>query len=293
MPQRIGYIFEQICSMDNLIAADQEARKNKKHSGQYPYGIRVFDKQNIDNCLLIELQHQLLTETFENQPYKIEHRKTDHKWRNLYKVNYYPTHILHHAVMRVISPYLISRMTHHCYAGIEKKGTTQAADALKSYLKDCEGTKFYLQEDICKFYPTIDQNVAVDMMKRIFKDKKFIRLIEKLLHHTPQGLQIGFYISQLIANYMYTLVDRVITEKMGAKYYVRFCDDMVILHHDKYFLQKVHQSIQSMVEDVFHQQLHADYILSRVGYELKNDKTKRHRHRGSSGQKHRLSGISI
>lgn len=291
MPKRIGYIFDKICSLENLIEADKEARKNKKHGGKYPYGIRVFDKENIENSLLIKLQHLLISETYVNQPYKVELRKTDKKWRELYKCNYYPTHIVHHAVMRVISPYLIARMTKHSYAGIEGKGTTQAANALKEYLKDKRSTKFYLQEDVCKFYPTIDQDVTMKIINRIFKDPRFLRLMNKLIHHTPVGLQIGFYISQLVANYIYTIVDRVITEKMGAKYYVRFCDDMVILHSDKYFLMKVHEKIKNTVETVFNQKLHNDYVISRIGYEVKDETNNRKRKRGSKGAKHQLSGI--
>lgn len=286
MPKRIGHIFEKICTLDNLIEADREARKNKRHSGQYPYGIRVFDKKNVDNCLLKQLLWQLETETYENQPYVIERRKTDHKWRDLYKVNYYPTHILHHAVMRIIYPYLTARMTRHSFAGIEGRGTTQAADLIKKYLKDKDGTKFYLQEDVCKFYPTMDQDVAVSMFSRVFKDKKFLRLMDKLLHHTPNGLQIGFFISQLTANYLYTVIDRVVTEHMGAKYYVRFCDDMVVLSDDRYFLQRVHEAIKETVENIFHQRIHDDYVLSRVGYELKDDIHRRKRRRGSKGKKH-------
>jgi len=293
MPKRIGHIFERICTLNNLIEADREARKNKKHFGQYPYGIRVFDRDNVDNCLLKKLLWQLETETYENQPYAVEHRKTDHKWRDLYKVNYYPTHILHHAVMRIIAPYFKERMTRHSFSGIEGKGTTQAADLLKEYLKDREGSKFYLQEDICKFYPTIDQNVAISMMARVFKDKKFLRLVDKLLHHTPHGLQIGFYVSQLTANFLYTIVDRVITEKMRAKYYVRFCDDMVVLSDDRYFLLRVHEAIKDAVENIFHQRLHEDYVLARVGNELRYDTHQRKRRRGGKGKKYRLSRIPV
>lgn len=293
MPKRIGHIFERICMLENLIAADEEARKNKKHFGKYPYGIRVFDKNNVDNCLLKQLLWHLETETYENQPYTVEHRKTDHKWRDLYKANYYPTHILQHAVMRVIYPYLIARMTRHSFAGIEGKGTTQAADLLKEYLKDKEGTKFYLQEDVCKFYPTTDQDVAISMLARIFKDKKFLRLMDKLLHHTPYGLQIGFFISQLIVNYIYTIVDRIVTEKMGAKYYVRFCDDMIVLSDDRYFLQRVHEAIKETVENIFHQKLHEDYVLARIGSELKYDTYRRRRQRGSKGKKYRLHRVPV
>lgn len=270
MPKRTGYIFEKICSMENLIAADVEARRYKKHGGKYPYGVRVFDKLNTGNKLLEELRMQLLSGTYENQPYRVERRMTDRKWRDLYKVNYYPTHILHHAVMRVISPYLIARMTRHCYAGIKDKGTSQAFKEVKRLLRDKDGSKFYLQEDVKKFYPTIDQDVAVKMIGRVFKDKKFMLLIDKLLHHTTGGLQIGFYISQLMANYMYTIVDRVVTEKMKVKNYVRFCDDMVVMSDDRFLLARVHEAIKDTVENVFHQTLHEGNVLSRIGDERKD-----------------------
>ena len=117
--------------------------------------------------------------------------------------------------------------------------------------------------------------------------------MDKLLHHTPCGLQIGFFISQLIVNYIYTIVDRVVTEKMGAKYYVRFCDDMIVLSDDRYFLQRVHEAIKETVENIFHQKLHEDYVLARIGSELKYDTYRRRRQRGSKGKKYRLHRVPV
>lgn len=272
-------IFDRVCSIDNLNEANIEARKNKKKKDVLPYGIRVFDKRNVDNCLLIKLHEDLVNFRYVNPPYKIERRKTDHKWRDLYKIYYYPGNILHHAIMRVISPYLIKWMSTHTFAGIEGRGTTQAADMLKSYLQDVEGTKFFLQEDVVKFYQTGDQDVIVDCLGQRFKDERFMRLMSQVIHHTPSGMQIGFFISQLIMNYLYTPVDNLVVNDMECEYYVRFCDDMVTLSDDKYKLIRIHEAIKDMVENVFHQKLH-EPILARVGYEVKNENNHRKRRRG-------------
>lgn len=286
--KRIGYIYEQIIDMDNLINAEREARRNKKKNGMLPYGIKCFD-ENKDE-LLNRLHKMLINETFKTSDYKIMTMKADHgKIREIYKLPYFPDRILHHAIIRVIEPYLNKTMIYDSYACIKGKGTMFGVKRLQEALKNRNETEWFLKLDIKKFYPTIDHDVTMLLLRRIFKDEKLLSLLEEIIRSTPKGLPIGLYTSQPIANFILSKMDHIIKEEIKIKYYFRYCDDMVLLSDSKEKLQDAYSKIKEIIETKYHQQLHDNYILSRVGEPIYNEKIQRNNKRSAD----RLSGLSV
>lgn len=51
-----------------------------------------------------------------------------------------------------------------------------------------------------------------------------------------QGLPIGSVTSQLFANVYLDACDHFIKEALGVKYYLRYTDDICIVHHDREYL---------------------------------------------------------
>jgi hypothetical protein len=275
--KRIGYLYEQIYSMDNLILAEEKARRNKKRNGHLPYGIKRFDKHRTE--YLQKLQKTLIEGTFKTSEYKIMTIKADHgKEREIFKLPYYPDRILHHAILNVIAPYLTRYMIYDSYACVEGKGTTFGVKRVQQSLKDRKGTEWFLKLDIKKFYPTIDQDVTMQLLGRIFKDSS-----------TSPGLPIGLYTSQPLANYVLSPMDHYIKETLKVKYYFRYCDDMVFMSDSKEKLQEVYIRVKEMIENKYHQRLHDNYILSRVGEPIPHEKIYRRRERSAD----RLSGLSV
>ena len=62
--KRIGNLFNDICSIDNLELADVKARKGKRNSN----GVIAHDKEKDLNIL--KLNESLLTKTFRTSEYK-------------------------------------------------------------------------------------------------------------------------------------------------------------------------------------------------------------------------------
>jgi len=63
------------------------------------------------------------------------------------------------------------------------------------------------------------------------------------------GLPLGNQTSQWFALYYLDVVDRLIKEKLRIKYYVRYMDDFVLLHHDKEYLRDCLNEIQRVCND--------------------------------------------
>ncbi len=57
-------------------------------------------------------------------------------------------------------------------------------------------------------------------------------------YHKGKGLPIGNETSQLLAIYYLNELDHYIKEQLHIKYYVRYMDDFILIHHDKEYLKK-------------------------------------------------------
>lgn len=68
--KREGYLFNKICSVDNLILVDKKARKGKTKK----YDVKKFDKNKQDN--LINLHHILLNKEYKSYHTHILLRKS-------------------------------------------------------------------------------------------------------------------------------------------------------------------------------------------------------------------------
>ncbi len=70
-----------------------------------------------------------------------------------------------------------------------------------------------------------------------------LELRKKQLYSLPRyrkgkGLPIGNETSQLLAIYYLNELDHYIKEQLHIKYYIRYMDDFILLHHDKEYLKK-------------------------------------------------------
>lgn len=210
--KRHGNLFDKICSMENLILADANARKGKSKK----WGVKVFDRNKEEN--LKRLLKQLSDGTFRTSQYKtmVIHEP---KERVIYKLPYYPDRIVHHAIMNVLEPILVGSMTTDTYANIKGRGIHACAEKVRHALYiDPEGTRYCLKIDIRKYYPSIDHEKLKTEVRRIIKDERVLALIFEIID-SGAGLPIGNYLSQYLANVMLSRFDHRIKEVHGVRYY--------------------------------------------------------------------------
>lgn len=214
--------------MENLELADMNARRGKR----YFRGVRLHDKDAAENLMRL---HKDLTEgTYRTATYKSMRKVTDAgKERLIHVLPYFPDRICHHAIMQVLEPVFYANFIRDTYACVRGRGIHDGVRRIRRALRDTEGTRYCLKVDVGKFYESIDQDVLVDMLRRKFKEPKLMALLEEIVRSTDKGLPIGNYVSQFFANFYLSDLDHAMKEREGVRYYFRYCDDIVILHHDK------------------------------------------------------------
>lgn len=224
--KRLNNLFDKICTEQNIELADQRARQGKKNRSE----IIEHDKnKELDNFFLyLDLKNQSY-KTSKYQKFKV----FDPKERVIYKLPYFPDRIAHHAIMNVLEPVWVNIFTADTYSCIKDRGITLLYKQLKKALqKDREGTKYCLKLDIKKFYPSIDHDVIKQIIRKKIKDKAVLWILDEIIDST-EGVPIGNYLSQYLANLVLAYFDHKIKEVLHIKYYFRYADDIVLLSDSK------------------------------------------------------------
>lgn len=229
--KRKNNLFNKICSLENLHAADAIAQKGKSKQ----YGVILHNKNKEAD---IEALHKtLLAGEYKTSAYST-FKVYEPKERLVYRLPFFPDRIFHHAVMNVLEPIFVANFTADTYSCIKGKGIHAAANAVKAALKDKANTTYCLKLDITKFYPTVDHAILKQLLQRKFKDAKLLALLFEIID-SAEGLPIGNYLSQYLANFYLSYFDHWMKEQRKVKYYFRYADDLVILHSSKHELHQL------------------------------------------------------
>jgi hypothetical protein len=224
--RRHGNLYERIWAPDNVKLAHARAQRGK---GNYTEVKMV----NADpEKYLAQISRMLEQKRFENAPYKVFNRVEKGKAREIYKLPYYPDRIVHHCAMNVLEPIWSKVFIRDTYASMKNRGIHDGARRLNGFLKDVGGTRYCLKFDVHKFYPSIDHEVLKAIVRRSIKCADTLCLLDTVVDSAP-GVPIGNYLSQYFANLYLAYFDHWAKEQLGAKYYSRYCDDVVILHGSK------------------------------------------------------------
>lgn len=132
------------------------------------------------------------------------------------------------------------------YSCIKGRGIHKASYNLRKSLK--KGYKYCLKLDIVKFYQSIDNQILKRIIRRKIKDEKLLSLIDEIID-SSEGLPIGSYLSQHLANLYLTYFDHFVKEKLRVERYFRYADDMVILSNDKEILWEWFKAISTYLND--------------------------------------------
>lgn len=229
--KRLNNLYQQIISIDNLTVADTKAQKGKSNQ----YGVVLHNKKKVAN---IEKLHRLLLDKqYSTSVYDV-FKVYEPKERIVYRLPYFPDRITHHAIMNVLEPIFEATFTADTYSCIKGRGIHAVVKKLKRSLKDTEGAQYCMKMDITKFYPSVNHSTLKALLRKKFKDQDLLWLLDEIID-SADGLPIGNYLSQFLANFYLSYFDHWIKEQKGVKYYYRYADDIVILADNKPYLHQI------------------------------------------------------
>ncbi len=230
---------------DNLRFAAWKAAKGKRHSDP----VLAFQKNFEENIASIRRELMDGTAQFGSYTY---FKIFDPKERVICAPPF-REQVIHHALMNVCHDRFEAHQVSESYASRIGKGVHAALEKAKTHTRHYA---WYLKLDVKKFFDSVHHGVLKRQLAAMFKDVEllttFYAIIDSYEASPERGVPIGNLTSQYFANHYLTGLDRFIKQELRVKAYVRYMDDLVLWHHDKFFLKDAHRQIRHYVATHLH-----------------------------------------
>lgn len=242
--KRYGNLYCKIYDMDNLRLAHKNARKDKLFYKE----VQMVDAD--PDYYLGIIQDMLINKTYKVSEYDVSTINDKGKERELMKLPYFPDRIIQWAIMLQVEDIFMKTFCTHTCASMKDRGIRKASALTDRYMKDKFNTEYCLKIDVSKFYPNINHLILKKLLRKKFKDKELLELLDMIVDSYPgeKGVPIGSYLSQFLANFYLSYFDHWLKEKMGIQYVVRYMDDMVIFHYSKSYLHWLKRKMDEYLE---------------------------------------------
>ena len=189
--------------------------------------------------------------------------------------------IVHHLLYNRISPRFYAGFIADSCACILGRGTLYGAKRLESKVRSItqnwSKSAYYLKLDLANFFVSIDKRTVRDLLAKRITEPWWMALTEQVLFHDPRedyelrghpnllqrvpkhkrltshpahlGLPIGNLSSQFFANVLLDALDQHIKHDLRCKHYIRYVDDMVLLHRSPQWLNEARADIEAWLPE--------------------------------------------
>ena len=146
------------------------------------------------------------------------------------------------------------------------RGAHAGKKVIEKWLRDRKNTKYVLKMDIRHFFDSIPHDKLKRMLADRIHDERMLKVLFEIIDVIPQGLPLGFYLSQWLSNWYLEGLDHYIKEKLGAVYYRRYIDDMVIFGSNKRKLHQIRREIERYLNNELGLRLKDNWQVFRFAY---------------------------
>jgi len=246
-----------------LFLAWKEFKKGKNSKPD----VQEFEFNLEDN--IFQLRDDLKTKLYQHNPYTSFY-VIDPKLRHIHKACV-RDRVLHHAIFRVLYPIFDRNFLYDSYSCRLGKGTHRAVNRLEDFARKLSRNNhriaYALKCDVRKFFDSINKTILTSIIANKIKDSDSLWLISKILNSfsktSGNGLPLGNVTSQIFANIYLNELDQYLKHCLKVKYYLRYCDDFVILDSDPHYLLELAFKINEFLEEYLDLSLHPSKVILR------------------------------
>ncbi len=199
----------------------------------------LFEKERKNNIhrLYWELQNKI----YQHSPYETFYVK-DPKLREINKATV-RDRVLHQAIFSKLYLIFDKFFIFDSYSSRDRKGTNIAVNRLNEFARKVSKNNtrgcFILKCDIKKFFDSIDQEILIRLVEQRVNDENILWLLRLIIKSFKKGIPLGNVTSQIFANIYLNELDQFVKRTLRVKYYIRYCDDFVILSEDEEYLKRL------------------------------------------------------
>jgi len=257
-------LFDHVISLENLFAAWREFKRGK--TGRLE--VQEFAFHLEDN--IFKLHRELKQKVWKPDSYTAFYIR-DPKLRHIHKATV-RDRVFNQALFRVLYQIFDKGFITDSYSCRDGKGTHRGVQKIGSYIRKISYnyTKLALalKCDVRKYFDNIDHEILFGIIRKKVSDPDILSIIHMIIWSFETkpgvGLPLGNVTSQLFANVYLNELDQFIKHTLKAKYYVRYCDDFIILDTGRDLLGKYICDIDIFLQSKLHLFLHPHKIIIRT-----------------------------
>lgn len=266
------YLYQQMLKEETIRKAYRKLRKGKTKRNEIQYIDAHLDEevQKMHDMILntkppnVEVPHPELAFRPKKKDPKIifEHGKCRKIFMPEIREQW-----LHHIIVLVLEPIITATAYRFSCGSFPKRGAHYGKRQIERWLRsDPKGTRNFAKVDIRHFYDNIRLDILMRELAIRIKDEWFLYIIWICLKQFKKGIPLGYYISQWLANYLLEPLDRLVTETLGIKKYVRYMDDVDMHHQNKKTLHNAIRQIAILLGRRFRLKLKNNWQVCKFWY---------------------------
>ena len=245
--RREGYIIEEVVEYSNMSDSfDQVLRGTRRKESRQGQWLLAHREE-----VIRELSDRIKAGTYTVRDYREREINENGKIRRI-QILTMKDRIAVHAIMAVVDRHLKKRFIRTTSASIKERGMHDLLAYIHRDMQEQpETTRYCYKFDISKIYESIDQDTVMDCVRRVFKDRRLITLLDGFVRMMPRGLSIGLRSSQGLGNLLLSVhLDHVLKDECGVRHFYRYCDDGVVLAASKRELWEVREIVHNQMESI-------------------------------------------
>ncbi len=186
----------------------------------------------------------------------------------------------------------LAKISHYQCASLKNKGQLFGKQAIETWIRTNPAKcKWVFKADVKKFYPSVSHDNLKKYLNRDIKNSDVLYIVFTLIDSYKEGLCIGSYLSQYLANYYLSyayhfVTEMLYTERRGKRqnlihHALFYMDDIILLGSNKKHVKKASMLLQEYLEKQLQLTLKPTYQLfplnsrpiDMMGYKIYSYKT--------------------
>lgn len=257
----IRHLFDDMISTENLFKSCSDFKRGKRKRKD----IQRFERRLEEH--IFELHESLATLQYRHGPYH-EFDVFDPKERHISGASV-KDRLVHQMVFAALSPVFDRVFIFHSFSSRLGKGTHQGVLHLNKMIQkvSANGKKpcYAVKMDIRRFFDSIDHALLKSLFFRTIRDEKMLHLIDVIIDSFEtkkgKGIPLGNVTSQLFGNIYLHQLDEFIKHDLRIPYYLRFCDDFIIVSGNLEELQTSVTRIRKFLRNFLYLELHPQKVI--------------------------------
>ncbi len=227
--------------------------------------IQCFERYLEDN--IFQLHHTLRTFEYCHDPYQ-HFYISEPKQRYISKASV-KDRLVHQMVHNILADVFDKKFIFYSLSSRLGKGTHVGITSLHRMIRKVSANNsrpcYALKMDIKCFFDSVDHKILKVLIRRNIQDLGVLEIVDKIIDSfqidEAMGIPLGNVTSQLFANVYLHELDDFIKQTLREPYYLRYCDDFIILSRDESHLKHLIFVVQDFLTKNLRLKLHPKKVM--------------------------------